>query len=107
MRPSTAWPPALVHRLTHMADARGAPQGEYHPGLLADMAVLDTNYATCAPTDILHIKVDMTIVGGKYCLPAQVATLESPNKRWYTSLCIGAPSNARPEGFNLCHTFQV
>ncbi|MEY2847177.1 MAG: hypothetical protein RL076_2723 [Chloroflexota bacterium] len=39
-------------------------KGSITPGLLADMAVLDTNYATCAPDDILHIKVDMTIVGG-------------------------------------------
>ncbi len=39
-------------------------KGSITPGLLADMAVLDTNYATCAPDDILHITVDMTIVGG-------------------------------------------
>jgi predicted amidohydrolase YtcJ len=39
-------------------------KGSITPGLLADMAVLDTNYATCAADDILHIKVDMTIVGG-------------------------------------------
>jgi predicted amidohydrolase YtcJ len=39
-------------------------KGSITPGLLADMAVLDTDYATCAPDDILHITVDMTIVGG-------------------------------------------
>jgi len=40
-------------------------KGSIEPGKLADMAILDTDILTCAPSDISKTKVLTTIVDGK------------------------------------------
>jgi predicted amidohydrolase YtcJ len=39
--------------------------GQVAPGYLADLTVLDGNPVTCAPAELLEMKVRMTIVGGR------------------------------------------